>query len=165
LIPTLGAILRDIDPTAPLGTARPFREHVDRWMAQSRSLVAVVGLFSVLALLLSAVGLYGLISQSVAAQMREIGIRMTLGAQPAAVQHGVLARSIQLAAVGVALGVLIIMIGAERLIGSIVFDVSPTDATTIAGAAATLLGTSLLAGYIPARRAARVDPATVLRTE
>lgn len=165
LIPAVSATLRDLDRTVPLGTARPFREHVDRWMAQSRSLVAVVGLFSVLALLLSAVGLYGLISQSVAAQIREIGIRMTLGAQPAAVQHNVLWRSARLAVIGVVAGVLIIMSGAERLLGTIVFGVGPTDAMTIAGAAVTLLGTTLLASYIPARRAARVDPARVLRTE
>jgi predicted permease len=165
LIPAVAAILREIDPTSPLGTARPFREHVDRWMAQSRSLVAVVGLFSVLALILSAVGLYGLISQSVAAQTREIGIRMTLGAQQTAVQRNVLWRSARLAGIGVVTGVVIIMSGAERLLGSLVFGVSPTDAMTVAVAAMTLLWTSLLASYIPARRAARVDPSRVLRTE
>jgi ABC-type lipoprotein release transport system permease subunit len=116
-------------------------------------------------MLLSAVGLYGLISQSVAAQMREIGIRMTLGAAPVALQRGVRMRSARLAAIGVSAGVLVVMTGAERLIGSIVFGVSPTDAITLAGAAVILLGTSLLASYIPARRAGRVDPVTVLRTE
>jgi putative ABC transport system permease protein len=165
LIQTVGALLRDIDPTAPLGTARLFRDHIDRWMAQSRSLVAVTGLFSVLALLLSAVGLYGLISQSVAAQLREIGIRMTLGAAPAVVRQRVLAQSAQLVGLGVVIGVFIVMSGAETLVGGLVFGVSPTDATAIAAASMTLLGVAMIASYIPARRAARVDPASVLRSE
>ena len=165
LTPALSTILRDIDPTSPLGTTRPFREHVDRWMAQSRSLVAVTGLFSILALLLSAVGLYGLISQSVAAEMKEIGIRMTLGASPAAVRQRVLIRSAQLVGIGVAVGVLIILGGAEKLVGSMVFGVSPTDALTIAAASTILLGVAIVASYIPARRAAGVDPVKVLRTE
>ena len=165
LIPTVSALLRGIDATVPLGEARLFRDHVDRWMAQSRSLAAVVGLFSVLALLLSAVGLYGLISQTVAAQMREIGIRMTLGAAPADVQRRVLARCAQLVGIGLTAGVVLVVIAAEPVMGSVVFGLSPTDTLTLAGAVVTLLAVSCLAGYIPARRASRVDPATVLRTE
>jgi putative ABC transport system permease protein len=165
VIPAVSAILREIDPTSPLGPAKPFREHVDFWMAQSRSLVAVTGVFSVLALLLSAVGLYGLISQSVAAQMREIGIRMTLGASGVAVRRRVLIRSAALAGMGVVIGVALVVAGGEKLVGSLVFGVSPIDPASIAGAVLTLLAVSCFASYLPAHRASRVDPATVLRTE
>jgi hypothetical protein len=165
VIPAVSAILRDIDPTSPLGSANPLRDHVDLWMAQSRSLVAVTGLFSVLALLLSAVGLYGLISQSVAAQMKEIGIRMTLGASGVAVRRRVLISSAVLAGVGVAMGVAVVVAGGEKLVGSLVFGVSPIDPASIAGAVLTLFAVSCFASYLPAHRASRVDPATVLRTE
>jgi putative ABC transport system permease protein len=97
--------------------------------------------------------------------MREIGIRMTLGAAPADVRRRVLVRCAQLVGIGLTVGIVLVVIAAEPLMGSVVFGVGPTDAATIAGAATILLGTSLLASYIPARRAARVDPTTVLRTE
>jgi putative ABC transport system permease protein len=165
LVPTVSAILRSIDATVPLGEARLFRDHVDRWMARSRSLAGAVGVFSVLALLLSAIGLYGLISQTVAAQMREIGIRMTLGAAPSDVRRRVLARSAQLVGLGLTVGIVLVVSAAEPVMGSLVFGLNPTDTSTIAGAAATLLAVSCLASYMPARRASRVDPATVLRME
>lgn len=165
VIPAVTALLRDIDPTVPLGEVRLFREHVDLWMAPSRSLTAVVGLFSVLALMISAVGLYGLISQTVAAQMREIGIHMALGAAPSDVRHRVMVRCARLVGIGLTIGIVLVASGAEPLIGSVVFGVSSTDTATIAAAVLMLLAVSSLASFLPARRASRVDPATVLRTE
>ena len=165
VVPTIRALLHDIDSSIPLGDTRLFRDHVDRWMAQSRSLTAVVTLFSLLALLLSSVGLYGLISQTVAAQMREIGIRMTLGAAPADVRQRVMVRCAQLVGIGLVIGIGLVFSGAEPLMGRVVFGIRPTDAATLAGACATLVAVSCLAGYLPARRASRVDPAAILRTE
>jgi putative ABC transport system permease protein len=118
----------------------------------------------VTALLLAAVGVYGLISYSVAQRTREIGIRVALGARPRQVVSPIVREGMTLASIGVALG-LVGSIAATRLISSFLFGVAPTDPLTFSAVAVLLLAVALLASYIPSRRALRVDPLTALRAE
>ena len=117
-----------------------------------------------LALALAAVGVYGVVSCSVAQRTREIGVRMAIGARPSDVRRMVLAHGGRLALMGVALGSALALVGA-RLIRGMLFDVSPTDPVTFGVVAAGLLAVALLASYVPARRATQVDPVVALRGE
>ena len=124
----------------------------------------LIGIFSMLALLLAAVGVYGVLACAVAERTREIGIRMALGARKSEITGMVLRRSLILGAVRVGLGVA----GAfamTRVLAKFLFEVTPTDVPTFVGVAAILLAVALLAGLLPARRAARVDPVIALRWE
>jgi ABC-type antimicrobial peptide transport system permease subunit len=124
----------------------------------------LMGVFSIVALLLAAIGVYGVIAYSVAQRTQEIGIRMALGADAGAVARMVLSGGIRLAAMGIGVGV----IGAALLaplIRSLLFGVRPLDVPTFAAAVAVLLAIAAVASYVPARRAARVDPQTALRSE
>lgn len=120
--------------------------------------------FGGFALLLACIGLYGLISQSVARRTREIGIRMAIGAQPRNIMQLVLRQAVVLLLAGVVLGVLC-SIAASRLVSAMLYGVSPDDILSIVGVSLTLLSTGLIASYIPARRAMRVDPIVALRYE
>ena len=124
----------------------------------------LLGFFGVTALFLAALGLYGVISYSVAQRTREIGIRMALGAERRSVMSLVVGQGLRLSIVGVAIG-----IGCAALLGqylqSLLFQVGSFDPLTIAGTAAALIVAGLLASYLPARRAVRVDPAITLRSD
>ena len=120
--------------------------------------------FGALALALSAVGLYGVLSYRVAQRTGEIGVRMALGAQPGGMVRLVLGETARLVGIGIAIGITLVL-GAARLIGSMLFGLSPTDAPSLAGAIAILLAVALVAGFVPASRAARIDPMTALRHE
>jgi ABC-type antimicrobial peptide transport system permease subunit len=121
-------------------------------------------LFGALALLLASIGLFGLMSYSVARRTNEIGIRMALGAQRYDVLRLVMNESMTLVAVGVAIG-LGIALAASRLVASMLFGLAATDALTILTAVAVMAGVSAIAGYLPARRASRVDPLVALHYE
>jgi putative ABC transport system permease protein len=123
-----------------------------------------MGAFAGLAVVLTAVGLYGVLSYHVARRTHEIGIRMALGAQPEGVMRLVLGRGLQLAGIGTAIG-LCGAVASTRLIKSWLFGVSPTDLATLAAISVLLLGVALAACWIPARRATRVDPMVALRYE
>jgi ABC-type antimicrobial peptide transport system permease subunit len=119
--------------------------------------------FAVLGLVLASLGIYGVISYSVTRQTQEIGIRMALGATAFQVQLGVIARALRLALAGVALGT----VGAAAVakwIASLLFGTRPTDPATFAGIVVLLCAVALVAGYLPARRASRIDPIIALRT-
>jgi putative ABC transport system permease protein len=118
----------------------------------------------VTALVLAAVGVYGLISYSVAQRTREIGIRVALGARPAQVVRPIVREGMTLAAIGVAVG-LAGSAAATRLISSFLFQVNSTDPLTFSAVAVLLLVVALVASYVPSRRALRVDPLTALRAE
>jgi ABC-type antimicrobial peptide transport system permease subunit len=129
-----------------------------------RFAVAVFGAFTCVAVLLAAVGLFGILAHAVARRTREIGIRIALGADPARLTRSILRQSLQLVVVGCLLG-LLITLGAARLLTVLVFDVRPLDPAGLGAAIVVLLFIALLAAAIPVRRAIRIDPMNTLRTE
>jgi ABC-type antimicrobial peptide transport system permease subunit len=126
--------------------------------------MTLLSLFAAVALALAALGIYGVMAYSVEQRAREIGIRMALGADGGRVQRMVVGGGLRLAALGVAMGVLAALLG-TRVLASLVYNVSTTDPLTIAATGALLIASALLASWVPARRATRVDPATALRAE
>jgi ABC-type antimicrobial peptide transport system permease subunit len=124
----------------------------------------LVGVFAGLGLLLATLGIYGVISYSVAQRTPEIGIRMALGATVGQVRSLVLASTLRLAAIGMLLGALL-SLGVSQVVASLLFDISPWDATAYWGMALTLLLVALVAGYVPARRASRIEPIKALRAD
>jgi predicted permease len=143
---------------------RTLDAEVEKSLVQERLMATVAGAFGVLALVLAAVGLYGLLTYGVARQTKEIGIRMALGADGRRVLRGVIFNSATSVAAGFGLGLAGAWV-ASRWIESMLFRLKPTDPATIGGAAAVLIAISLAASYLPARRASRVDPMTALRHE
>ncbi|MHC4517051.1 MAG: FtsX-like permease family protein [Planctomycetota bacterium] len=133
-------------------------------LAPQRFTVVLLGLFAGIALTLASVGVYGLLQYSTAQQTHDLGIRMALGARRADVLGGVLKQGLKLALVGVALG----LAGAltlTRVLSSLLYDVTPTDPLTLVCVSLVLTAVALLASYLPARRAAKVDPMQALRYE
>jgi predicted permease len=161
--PMRGAV-REVDPSQPLYDPRGMQQRVQGSLGPRRFAVTLLGGFAATALLLSALGLYGVISYSVAQRTQEIGVRMALGAQAGEVLSLVLRGATGLALAGVAIG-LVASYALARALQSQLFEVSPFDPLTFAWTAAVLVLVSLLASYLPARRATRVDPLVALRYE
>jgi predicted permease len=146
----------------PAAALTPVQAIVDRSVSSRRFFAVLVASFAALGLLLAALGIYGVISYNVAQRRPEIGIRMALGATAEQVRRDVMTRTLRLVSGGVALGALgALVVG--RSMAAMLFDTAPTDSATFASIALLLGGVSLLAGYIPAFRASRADPMTVLR--
>ena len=160
----LRTALRDVDATLPLTKARLMTSLVDRTLSSRRLLVSLVGGFAGIAVGLAALGLYGLISYMVNRQTKEIGIRMALGASAGSVRREIVGRTMRLTGWGLALG-LGGTIAASRLLQSLLYGISATDVATYVVMMAVLGACALVAGYIPARRASRVDPLIALRAE
>jgi len=164
LAPSLRSAVHELDkelPVSEIGTLAGSIAHSTR---ERRFTAALVAGFAALALALAAVGIYGLVSYTVAGRTREIGVRMALGAGRSAILAMVLKRALLLAGAGVAIGVAG-GLALTRLLRSMLFGVSPTDPAVFAGVSLFLLAVAALAGYLPARRAARVDPLIALRHE
>jgi putative ABC transport system permease protein len=156
--------IHDIDPVIAVFQAQPMTEVLAASVATPRFSTVLVSTFAAVALLLAAIGLYGVISHAVSQRTREIGIRMALGASRAAVLQMVVGRGLFLAAVGVAAG-LAVAAATVRLFAALLFGVSATNVLTYAASGMVLLAMGALASYVPARRAMRVDPVIALRAE
>jgi predicted permease len=154
--------LRAYNPEQPAAEFRPIQSVVDHAVSPRRFFAMLVGIFAGLGLLLASLGIYGVISYSVTRQTQEIGIRMALGASTERVQLGVIARTMRLVLVGIAVGGIASM-AAAQWIAALLFKTEPTDPAAIAGTVLLLSAVALVAGYIPARRVSRIDPMIALR--
>jgi predicted permease len=157
----ISAALRTVDPRASF-TFRTFDELVSATIVQDRLVAVLSGFFGGLALLLAAIGLYGVMSHSVSRRRTEIGIRMALGAEPANIQQLVFRRVGVLLGLGVASG-LALSVWASEFVQTMLFQLDAQDPATLSAAAAVLIAVAVIAAWIPARRAAALDPAAVLR--
>jgi len=153
-----------MDPDQAVDAVQPMKDYIENSLAWRKSIVALLGVFAILALGLSAVGIYGVMSYSVSQRSREIGIRMSLGAHPRNVLGIVISQGLRLVGIGVAIGIAA-AVALTRLMSNLLFDVSALDPVTFVGVTFLLTFVSLAACYIPARRAMRVDPMVALRYE
>jgi putative ABC transport system permease protein len=157
-------VIRDIDPDQPVSSVRTMREVIDFKLASRNTQLTLIGSFALIALLLAAAGLYGVLSYTVSQRTNEIGLRIALGAQERSVVGAVIRSALAAALLGIGIG-LVAAFAFTRTIASFLYDVSPADPITAVGVAAMLLVVSILAAFVPARRAASVDPVTALRAE
>jgi predicted lysophospholipase L1 biosynthesis ABC-type transport system permease subunit len=163
LAPVRQAVLA-LDPNLPLFEVETLSEHLGIALFPVRLASSVLGWFGLLALLLAAIGLYGVVAYAVNQRTREIGVRMALGARPADVLRLVVGDGMRLALLGLGLGLAAALL-VTRMVAGLLYGVSPTDPVAFTGVAALLLLATLLASWLPARRAARVDPMTALKHE
>jgi predicted permease len=164
LIGAIRAAIHAEDPDLAIANTVTLSEAVDRSLAEQKVLAKLAGFFGILALSLAALGLYGVIAYSVARRANEIGIRMTLGARPSSIVNGVLRESLLLVGLGLAVG-LPAAIACARLVSSQLYEVKPGDPWSISAPAGILIVTALAASFLPARRAALLDPLIALREE
>jgi ABC-type antimicrobial peptide transport system permease subunit len=164
LAPVLRSTVQGIDRDLPVTSLRTQREQINATLQIERALAALTSGFGVLALALACVGIYGIMAYSVAQRTNEIGIRLALGAQPGQVRRMVLRESTLLTLAGIALGVGGAL-ACTRLVQSMLYGVKPNDPATIAAGVAVLVAVALAATWIPARRAAGVQPMEALRHE
>ncbi len=164
LIPAVRKTVNEVDSNLPVFGVRTQTQTIDRLLFNERLVARLSSLFGLLGLLLACIGLYGLLSYEVARRTREIGIRAALGAQRRDVLQMVLRQGLVLIVVGLAVGVLAAY-GATRFLQTLLFGVRATDPLTFALVCGLLVAVGVLACYIPARRATRVDPMVALRYE
>ena len=153
-----------LDPDQPVANVRTMEDVIAASVAQRRFILMLLGVFAGAALLLAAIGLYGVIAYAVSQRTREIGLRMALGATRSDVLGLVLRQGMKLAATGILLGV-IGALGLTRVLVNLLYEIKPTDPLTFVGVSLVLLVVALLASWLPARRAAKVDPMEALRYE
>lgn len=163
IVPAARAAFHDLEPDVPVKFST-FDREMGGWLADRRFLLLLVGLFAAAALTLAAVGIYGVVAFSVARRTQEIGVRMALGASRADVLRLIVGEGARLAAFGVAIGIAA-SFAVTRLLSSLLFGVSASDPATFATVAAVLAAVALIASYLPARRAMRLDPNVALRYE
>ena len=162
IVESLRAAVREIDPGLPLYNVRTMAEHVDRSLYVDRLRAELIGYLAALALALAAIGIYAVVSFSVAERTREVGIRVALGANPNAVLRMMLGAGARLTLAGIAAG-LVLSFWLTRKISSDLFGITATDPIALAGACTVLVTVALLATLIPARRATRIDPIVALK--
>jgi putative ABC transport system permease protein len=164
IAPAIQREIRTLDPNQPVSDVRTMNQVMSEWVSRSRFNTLLLGLFAGLATLLSAVGIFGVMNYSVALRTRELGLRLAIGAQPRQVLLLVLKQGFLLTIVGVVLG-LAAALALTRLLSGLLFGVGTVDVTTFATISLLLVLVSLLACYLPARRAMRIDPLKALRYE
>jgi len=154
--------LRSVNPGQPATEFRPLQDVVDHATSPRKFFAVLVGIFAGLGLILASLGIYGVISYSVTQQTQEIGIRMALGATRERVQASVILRTLRMALLGMGAGI-VASLGVAKAIRSLLYGTQPNDMATFAGMLVLLTLVALLAGYLPARRASRIDPMAALR--
>ena len=164
LAPSVQREIRAVDPNQPVSDVRTMAQVMSEWVSRSRFNTLLLGLFAALATLLSAVGIFGVMNYSVALRRREIGLRLAVGAQPRQVLVLILKQGLLLTIFGIVLG-LVAAFALTRLLSGLLFGVGAFDATTFSTISLLLVVVSLLACYLPARRAMRIDPLQALRYE
>src|SRR5262249_19651056 len=156
--------MQTIDPNEPLFQVFKMDEHLSSSLAERRFQTLLLGVFAGIALIIATVGIYGVISYAVSRRTHEIGVRMALGAQAGDVLRMVIWQGMRLTLVGVALG-LATALALTRVLKNLLFEMSATDPATFVSIALLLVGVALIASYIPAWRATKVDPLQALRHE
>jgi putative ABC transport system permease protein len=162
--PVVRAEIRNVDPNLPFARVETMRDLLSDSVAEPRFRSAMLGAFAGAALALVATGILGVLAYSVTRRTREIGVRMALGAQRAGVLRLVVGQALRMTMAGLAVG-LVAAFALTRLLRNFLFDVGPLDPATFVAASIVLVGAALIASYVPARRAATVDPLTALRAE
>jgi putative ABC transport system permease protein len=156
--------LRSVDPTVPIDDVASMEERLYAAVAQPRQWATLLGTFAAAALGLAAVGVFGMLSYMVSTRRREIGVRMAVGAQPRRIVRMVVGSGLMHAVVGSALGLAAALVG-TRALTSVLYDVSPGDPATLGLATLALLAVALVACWLPARRAAAINPVEAIRHE
>lgn len=164
LVPLARRLAREVDPQVDLWAGQTMDQLLAEPLAQPRLGAMLMSTFGLSALVLAAIGLFGVMSSIVGEQTRELGIRIALGAKPADVRRAVLGRALKLAIAGAAVG-LAGAVATSRLFQNLLFEVSPLDPLALLAASALLIAVAVLAAYVPARRATRIDPVQALRAD
>ena len=164
VVPQIRQTITQINRNLPVDDVRTLSAHINRSLTQQTLVARLASFFGLLALLLACVGLYGVMSYGVARRTNEIGIRMALGARGAGVLWLVLREALLLVAIGLVVGVLA-SLAVTKTAEKLLYELKPNDPLTIALATLLLAAVAAIAGFLPARRAARVDPMTALREE
>jgi putative ABC transport system permease protein len=164
VLETIAGIARNLDPDLPLFDAQTLDDSLRQSVRLRRATTSLFGVLGGLTLLLAAIGVYGVAAHSASVRTREVGIRMALGARAIDVSRLLVRENLFLSLVGVVIG-LGLSLATSRLLTSFLFGLTPTDPRTLLGASTILCAVGLLASYLPARRAARVDPLVALRYE
>jgi ABC-type antimicrobial peptide transport system permease subunit len=164
IMPTVQRLVRELDPTLPTFDVRPMTAVVSASVAQLQFTMAILAAAAIVTLLLGAIGLYGVMAYVVTLRTRELGLRIALGAQPQGVVLMMTRQGLAHTAVGIVAGLALFAVVA-RFLRSQLYGVAPSDPLTLVGASLTLIAIAVLASWIPARRAARVDPAESLRVD
>jgi ABC-type antimicrobial peptide transport system permease subunit len=164
LLPALREAIRQVDPDIPASQVRTMDERVSAAVATPRLQTVVLGAFAGLALLLAGLGIYGVMSDAAQRRTREVGIRMAVGATSRAILVLFLRAGMRMVAAGVAVG-LVTAFALTRAMQALLFQVSPTDLRVFAGVTLALSAVALVAAWMPARRATRLEPTVVLRAE
>jgi predicted permease len=164
LTAALRAAVAELDPDIPLADVQTMEEALGAWSSERRLTMLLVGSFAALALILGAVGVYGVMAHLVVRRHREIGIRIALGALPREILGLVLSQGLRLAGLGIAAGLLGALVS-TRLLAGLLFGVEATDPATFVATAATLGAVAMVASLLPALRATRTDPITALRSD
>jgi ABC-type antimicrobial peptide transport system permease subunit len=164
VVPQVRSAIRGVDPTQPPSDIRAMGDRLESAFAQRKFYTTLIGLFAVAALLLASAGVYGTVSYFVSRRIREVGIRLALGADRSGVMGLVLARGVRLAAWGIAIGLPGVW-ASTSLIDSLVYGMGVTEPLILLGGCVVLGGVAVLASVLPALRAVRVSPVTALRAE